>query len=150
MPCVSLLHCLYRTVLVTVFLPPPPSNVESACNDSGCEGPFKSTLHWGWRVGMREFAVFLRKCPKTFGQDCRSSKAYHSSGMLAHANTHKPAPARLVAVDVKGHSGEPWTGSRCTEVRRGSIVAPIVTRLVTIACVTGNEEAGVEQSIADQ
>ena len=49
MPCVSLLLCLYQTVLVTALPPPTPSNVESAYNDSGCEGPFKTTLHWGWR-----------------------------------------------------------------------------------------------------
>ena len=72
MPCVRLLLCLCHTVLVTALPPPTPSNVESACNDSWCEGPFKSKLHCGWR-GIREFAVFLRKCPKTFGQDCRYS-----------------------------------------------------------------------------
>ena len=53
-----------------------------------------------------------------------------SSGMLAHTNTDKPVPARLVAVDVKGHTREACTGSRCTEVRRGSITAPRVALLV--------------------
>ena len=33
--------------LVTALPPPPPSNVESACDDSGCEGRFKSTLNRG-------------------------------------------------------------------------------------------------------
>ena len=37
----------------------------------GVKGP--SNQHCiGGGEGMREFAVFLRKCPKTFGQDCRS------------------------------------------------------------------------------
>ena len=36
----------------------------------GVKGP--SNQHCiGGGGGMREFAVFLRKCPKTFGQDCR-------------------------------------------------------------------------------
>ena len=58
MPCVSLLLCLYHTVLVTALPPPTPSIVESACNDSGCEEPFKSTLHWGWRGDARICGVF--------------------------------------------------------------------------------------------
>ena len=62
-PCVSLLPCLYDTVLVTALPLPLPSNVESACNNSGCEGRFTSTSHSGWS-GMREFAGVLR-------QDCR-------------------------------------------------------------------------------
>ena len=70
MPCVSLLLCLYHTVLVTALPPPTPSNVESACNDSGCEGPFKLTLLIEGGGGMREFEMFWGKCPKTFGQDC--------------------------------------------------------------------------------
>ena len=40
--------------------PPTPSNVESACNDSGCEGPFKSTLQWGWRGDARICGVFAK------------------------------------------------------------------------------------------
>ena len=50
MPCVSQLLCLYHTVLVIALPLPPTSNAESACNDSGCEGPFNSTLH-RWRRG---------------------------------------------------------------------------------------------------
>ena len=42
-----------------------------------------------------------------------------------------------------GHTGEACTGSRCTEVLRSSITARRVPLLVTIACVTGNEEAGL-------
>ena len=60
MPCVSLLLCLYHAVLVTALPPPTPSNVESACNDSGCEGPFKSTFHWGWRGDARICVVFAK------------------------------------------------------------------------------------------
>ena len=60
MPCVSLLLCLYHTVLVTALPPPTPSNIESACNDSGCEEPFKSTLHWGWRGDARICGVFAK------------------------------------------------------------------------------------------
>ena len=47
---------------------PPPSSPMIL----GVKGP--SNQHCsGGGGGMREFAVFLRKCPKTFGQDCRSS-----------------------------------------------------------------------------
>ena len=60
MPCVSLLLCLYHTVLVTALPPPTPSNVESACSDFGCEEPFKSTLHWGWRGDARIGGVFAK------------------------------------------------------------------------------------------
>ena len=60
MPCVSLLLCLYHTVLVTALPHPTPSNVESACSDSGCEEPFKSTLHWGWRGDARICGVFAK------------------------------------------------------------------------------------------
>ena len=65
MPCVSLLLCLYHTVLVTTLPPPTPSNVESACNDSWCEEPFKSTLHWGWR-GDAQICGVLAKVSQDF------------------------------------------------------------------------------------
>ena len=53
-------------------LPPSsPKQFESACNDSGCEGCFKSTLHSEWR-GNARICGFLRKYPKTFGHDCNS------------------------------------------------------------------------------
>ena len=60
MPCVSLLLCLYHTVLVTALPPPTLCNVESTCSDSGCEGPFKSTLHWGWRGDAQICGVFAK------------------------------------------------------------------------------------------
>ena len=60
MPCVSLLLCLYHTGLVTALPPPTPSNVESACSDSGCGRPFKSTLDWGWRGDARICGVFAK------------------------------------------------------------------------------------------
>ena len=78
-PRVSLLPFLYDTVLVTVLPPHPPSNVESACNDSGCEGRFESTLH-GVGGEMRGFERFLQKCPKSFGQDCSSCMSLKSWG----------------------------------------------------------------------
>ena len=73
--CVSLLLCLYHTVLVTALPPPFPSNVESACNDSGCEAfQGASNQHCiGDEGGMGEFDKFLQKCPKTFGEDCREA-----------------------------------------------------------------------------
>ena len=40
---------------------PPTSNVESAYNDSGCEGRFKSTLHSGWRGNARICGVCVLK-----------------------------------------------------------------------------------------
>ena len=46
--------------------PSSPSNVESVCNDSGCEERFKSTLHSGWTAGMREFNLqcFCESVPR--------------------------------------------------------------------------------------
>ena len=55
-----------------------------------------------------------------------------------------------MAVGVESHALVRRTGGRCTEVRRSCITTPIVTLLITIARVTGNKEAGVERSIADQ
>ena len=78
-PRVSLLPFLYDTVLVTALPPHPPSNVESPCNDSGCEGRFESTLH-GVGGEMRGFERFLQKCPKSFGQDCSSCMSLKSWG----------------------------------------------------------------------
>ena len=78
------------------------------------------------------------------------------SDILTHTNTHKPVfrQIRVMAIGVEGHAPVTRTGGRCTEVRRSSIITPIVTLLVTITIVitsvTGNEEAGVERSIADQ
>ena len=54
-----------------------------------------------------------------------------------------------MSIGVEGHALVAPTGRRCTEVRRLCITTPTVTLLVT-ASVTGNEEAGVERSIADQ
>ena len=59
------LDCLYHTVLVTAHSPPPkvPAMI------LGVKGPSNQHCIAGGG-GMREFAGFLRKCPKTFGQDC--------------------------------------------------------------------------------
>ena len=72
------------------------------------------------------------------------------SHVLAQTNTHKPAAVKSVPVGVEGHALVTRLCGRCTEVRRGCITTPLVTLLVTIARVTGNEEARVERSIADQ
>ena len=59
MPCVSLLLYLYQTALVTALPPPPPRNVESACNVIlGVKGPSNQHRILGGG-GMCEFAVFL-------------------------------------------------------------------------------------------
>ena len=79
-----------------------------------------------------------------------------SSGMLAHADTHQPVIHHIgaMSVGVEGHALVTRTGGRCTEIRRSYITTPTATLLVTITIaitsVTGNEEAGVERSIADQ
>ena len=56
----------------------------------------------------------------------------------------------MMSIGVEGHTFVMSTGSRCTEVGWESIVAPVVTKLVTVTCVTGNEEAGVEPIVTDQ
>ena len=55
-----------------------------------------------------------------------------------------------MTIGVKSHALVSRIGGRCTEVRRGFIITPRVTLLVTTGRVTGNEEAGVERMIADQ
>lgn len=56
----------------------------------------------------------------------------------------------MVSIGIEGHAPVACIGRCCTEVGRRSITAPAVTSLVTIACVTGNEEARIERMIADQ
>ena len=68
-PRVSLLLCLYHTVLVTALPLLPQAMLKAPAMILGVKGP--SNQHCiGGGGGMREFGVFLRKCPKTFGQDC--------------------------------------------------------------------------------
>ena len=75
-----------------------------------------------------------------------------SADNLTQANTHKPV-ADLVggsAIRVEGHATEMnISGSRAKEWR-DVVTAPTGTLLVTIPCVTGNEEAAVELILADQ
>ena len=69
MPCVSLLLCLYHTVFVTALPLPPQAMLKVPAMILGVKGP--SNQHCSGGGGeMREFVVFLRKCPKAFGQDC--------------------------------------------------------------------------------
>ena len=79
----SLLLCLYDTAWVTARV----------CNDSGCEGRFKSTL----RRGGGGICGVLRKCLKTFGQDCSAHAfgchvsyqfrpTFSCSSILSHKN----------------------------------------------------------------
>jgi len=70
--------------------------------------------------------------------------------ILAQADTHQPVTKGLSTVGVEGHALVRRTGGCCTEVRRFSITAPMVTPLVTISSVTRNEKAGVERMITDQ
>ena len=63
--------------------------------------------------------------------------------ILAQANTYKPVANGDMTIGVKSHALVTRHGGHCTEVRRGCIITPIVTRLVTITRVTGNEESGV-------
>ena len=58
--------------------PPTPCNVESACNDSGCEGPFKSTLHWGWRGDARICGVFA-KVSQDFWPGLSENPSFHKT-----------------------------------------------------------------------
>ena len=71
---------------------------------------------------------------------------------LTQANTHKPVAELVVsiAIRVEGHTTIRSTGGRRAKVWRGGITAPTGTPLITIPCVTGNEEAAIERIIADQ
>ena len=54
---------------------PPQAMLKAPAMILGVKSP--SNQHCiGGGGGMREFAVFLRKCPKTFGQDCRCMRMY--------------------------------------------------------------------------
>lgn len=75
----------------------------------------------------------------------------------AQADTNKPVADFVwsMSVGVECHALETLTRTRCTEVRWSYITAPIFTDLVTVTCVTGNEEARVFHcralfTIADQ
>ena len=72
------------------------------------------------------------------------------SDVLAQSNTHQPGAYGSVTVAVESHAFVPGIGGRCTEVWRLGITTPTVALLVTTASVTGDEEAAVERSIADQ
>ena len=69
--------------------PPPPSIVESACNDSGCEVCFIHIASIGCGGGIGNFAGFLQKCPKTFGQDCRLRETKETAQCVLRPPTSK-------------------------------------------------------------
>ena len=71
---------------------------------------------------------------------------------LTQTDTNKAVikHVRSVTIGVKSHAFIQRIIGRCTEIRRSHIVAPISTLLVTITCVTGNEETSVERIITDQ
>ena len=66
-------NALLKSVALFWSLPsplPPQPMLKAPAMIRGVKGP--SDQHCiGGGGGMREFAVFLRKCPKTFGQHCR-------------------------------------------------------------------------------
>ena len=66
-PCVSMLPCLYNTVLVTASPSSPKMKVPAMI--LGVKGASNQHCIEGG-VGMREIQGFLRKHPKSFGQDC--------------------------------------------------------------------------------
>ena len=75
-----------------------------------------------------------------------------SADNLTQANTHKPV-ADLVggsAIRVEGHATEMKISGRRAKEWRDVVTAPTGTLVVTIPCVTGNEEAAVELILADQ
>ena len=60
---------------------PPQAMLKGPAMILGVKGP--SNQHYiGGGGGMREFAVFLRKCPKTFGQDCSLCQINRAKRML--------------------------------------------------------------------
>ena len=60
--CLAQVCCsVYITLFWSLLSPLPPQAMWKApCNDSGCEGPFKSTLHCGWRGDARICGVFAK------------------------------------------------------------------------------------------
>ena len=84
MPCVSLLLCLCDTVLVTALPLPPQAMLKAPAMILGVKGPSNQHCIGGGGGGMREFAVFLQKCPKTFGQDCRFLNRFLFSEEKSH------------------------------------------------------------------
>lgn len=56
----------------------------------------------------------------------------------------------MMTISVKGHALVICARGRCTEVWRGFVTAPTITLLVTVARVTGNEEAREERGVTDQ
>lgn len=56
----------------------------------------------------------------------------------------------MMTISVKGNALVICARGRCTEVWRGFVTAPTITLLVTVARVTGNEEAREEGGVTDQ
>ena len=80
----------------------------------------------------------------------RKIRTYNLHDISTKTDTNKPVIDWTMSIGVKGHAPVTGTGGRGTEVRRGSITAPMTTVLVTISRVTRNEEAAVERGITDQ
>ena len=114
--CLRVLLCLYHAFLVTALPPPPPSNVESACNDSGCEGPLKSTLHSGWRGNAQICCVFAKvsqdfwpgSWPKVFG----TSGKKHEQNWKFVKNTLRNSVALIIS-HCFGHCPLPFSSKQC-------------------------------------
>ena len=70
-------------------------------------------------------------------------------GTLAQTNAYHPSANRFVAVKVKGHACEIWTGGSGAEIGRMDITTPAVTILVTITSETRHKKSGVKRSITD-
>lgn len=72
------------------------------------------------------------------------------SAISTQTNTNKPIVEGSSTIVVKGYTFKVGLSCRCTEVRRGTIITPRITLLVTATRVTRNEEASIERSIADK
>ena len=80
MPCVSLLLCLYYTILVIALPFLRQAMLKAPAMILGVKGASKQHCIVGGG-GMHEFTVFLRKCPKTFGQKCSSITSLYDAGV---------------------------------------------------------------------
>ena len=83
---------------------------------------------------------------------CYMQMLYSLDKILAQPDANQPVAwdVWMMTIRVKGHSLVICVRGRCTEVWRAFVTAPISTLLVTVVCVTGDEEAGEERGVTDQ
>ena len=93
--------CSYHTVFVTALPLLLQAMLKAPAMILGVKGPSNQHCRGGGG-GMRESAVFLRKCPKTFGQDCMWKSITHAQSniVLLHAKGTATTTNNLLAMGV--------------------------------------------------